>query len=80
MSRRVALTTLDNPYNPIKDFQNWKNFDDSMGYYTSELLSRVVVTSSELPDSLLDADIEQAVDEIVKYNISGIYKKIVEEI
>lgn len=34
------LTTMDNPYNPFKDWDNWYSFDQSHGYRTCELLDR----------------------------------------
>ena len=70
------LTTTDNPYDPFDDFASWYAFDTQHGYHTSSFLARIVVNSYELSlaDQLLS--IEQAIDEIVKYNVLGIYKKV----
>ena len=78
--RVVALTTTDNPYNPITQFDDWYAFDELQGYGTTNYLARIAKTSQDL--SALDQAIavEEAVDEIVKLNILGKYRKVVAEI
>jgi len=71
------LTTVDNPYNPITDFDKWKQYDEEKGYFTCEYLARIVRGSDELSETDQDQAIENAIDEIVNLNILGIYKKIV---
>lgn len=79
----VAITTTDNPYNPLTDFDNWDNYDRQHGYGTSEYLARVVRTTNEFGDGSYIDDIERAIDEIVLLNLiswthKGIsYKKVV---
>ncbi len=75
--RIVMLTTVDNPYNPITDFDKWKQYDEEKGYFTCEYLARIVRGSDELSETDQDQAIENAIDEIVNLNILGIYKKIV---
>jgi len=72
----VMLTTVDNPYNPLTDFDDWQAYDEAKGYYTCAYLARIVKTSDELSEEDEAYAIEQAIDEIVKLNILGIYKKI----
>jgi len=76
MLTEVALTTADNPYNPFTDWDRWYQFDESKGYHSASLLARVVVTSDELSDADQQLAIENAVDEIVKTNTLGIYRKV----
>lgn len=79
----VALTTTDNPYNPLTDYDNWENYDQQHDYGTTEYLARVVRTTSEFGDGTYAEDIERAIDEIVLLNLiswshSGVsYKKVV---
>lgn len=79
----VALTTTDNPYNPLTDYDNWENYDRQHDYGTTEYLARVVRTTSEFGDGTYAEDIERAIDEIVLLNLiswshSGVsYKKVV---
>lgn len=79
----VAITTTDNPYNPLTDYDNWENFDRQHGYGTSEYLARVVRTTSEFGEGTYIDDINRAIDEIVLLNLiswthKGVsYKKVV---
>lgn len=70
------LTTVDNPYNPFTQWDEWLAFDESHGYYTSQFLARIVRTSDELSEADQDLAIEQAIQEIVDENVSGNYRKI----
>lgn len=70
------ITTTDNPFNPFTQFDEWKAFDEDQGYYTCAYLARVSMSSIELSDEEVDAVVEEAIDEIVKLNVLGIYKKV----
>jgi hypothetical protein len=72
----VMLTTTDNPFDPFEQFDEWKAFDESKGYYTCSYLARIVKTSDELSDEDETSAIEQAIDEIIAFNVLGIYKKV----
>jgi len=77
MIRDAMLTTIDNPFNPFTQFDEWKVWDEAQGYYTCEYLARIVRTSDELSETDEALAIEDAIDEIVKFNVLGIYKKVV---
>jgi hypothetical protein len=70
------LTTVDNPYNPFTQFDEWYQFDESSGYFTTQYLARLTLTSPELSESDESIAIENAIDEIVKENINGMYRKV----
>ena len=70
------LTTVDNPFNPFTQFEAWFSFDTAAGYHTSAFLARVIKTSYELSEADQSAAIESAIDEIVRENVLGVYKKI----
>ena len=70
------LTTIDNPFNPFTQFDEWYAYDEAMGYHSSAFLARVVVTSDELSDPDQDLALELAIDEIVKEDVLGIYIKV----
>lgn len=76
MSNRMMLTTVDNPFNPFTEFDEWFAFDRSKGYNTCCLLARVANTSEELPENLNDLIVKQAIDDIVKTNVTGLYRKV----
>ena len=70
------LTTIDNPYNPFTQFDLWQQYDHDKGYYTTEYLARIAYTSPELSDADQDLAIDLAIDEIIEYNVLGIYKRV----
>lgn len=72
----VFLTTLDNPYDYFTQFDEWYAFDISKGYNTCNYLARIALTSTDMSDSDYEKAVEDAVDDIVRLNITGNYKKI----
>lgn len=77
MARKCMLTTIDNPYDPAKQFTLWFMFDMEKGYNSSAYLARIARTSNMLSDEENDLEIERAIDEIIKYDFLNIYKKVV---
>lgn len=73
------LTTIDNPFDPYTQFNEWYAFDTQHGYNTSAYLSRILRTSDELSIPDQDAAMEEAIDEIVRLNVRGVYIKITAE-
>jgi hypothetical protein len=76
---RTMLTTLDNPYSPFDDFAAWYAYDMQSGYNTTSFLARITKTSYELSSADYDLEIEDAINEIVKENVLGIYRKVTKE-
>lgn len=75
--RSFALTTIDNPYDPIDDFDNWLNYDMNVLKYNSmAYLDRVTHISDELTDEENEAELERGIDEIVLLDFTGLYKKV----
>ena len=70
------LTTIDNPFNPFTDYDRWDAYDRDMGYDTSSFLARIAITSSELSEADQDVALENAIDEIVRENVLGLYTKV----
>lgn len=70
------LTTEDNPFNPFTQWDEWFAYDAALGYHTPAYLGRVVNTSYDLSEADQSVAINNAIDEIVKENILGIYKKV----
>lgn len=80
MAREVAITTYDNPYDPLDQFDQWFLFDVEKGYNTCGYLGRVTFTSDQFSEIENVREIERAIDEIIKYDIFNIYKKVVREV
>lgn len=74
------LTTYDNPHDPFDDYPAWYSYDISSGYHTPSFLARIVKTSHEMSDADQELAIELAIDEIVRENVLGIYRKVTREI
>lgn len=63
------LTTVDNPYNPFREWDRWLMEDLRLGHDTCGLLARLVST----PD---DIDVEaelRAMEDVVRNNWSGVH-------
>lgn len=76
MAAKFMLTTIDNPFNPFKDFESWFLFDNEKGYNSCDYLARIAKTSDSLSDEENDEEIERAIDEIVKHDFMNIYTKV----
>lgn len=72
----VALTTFDNPFNPITQFNEWFVWDVTHGYNSCGYLARIARTSSQLTDEENNAEIERAIDEIIAFDVANVYKKV----
>lgn len=72
----VAITTIDNPFDPFDQFDEWLQFDTEMNYETCSLLDRVARTSDSLSDQENEQELERAIDEIILYDPANKYKKI----
>lgn len=70
------LTTFDNPYDPFTEWDDWFMWDLQAGYHTPGLLDRVVRLSDEISEADQALAIEQAIDEIVRENVSGMHRKL----
>ena len=80
MARKCALTTVDNPYNPFEHFTSWFLFDEEKGYHSSSYLGRIARTSDQLSDEENNQEIERAIDEIIKYDFTNIYRKVIQQV
>ena len=72
------LTTMDNPYDPWTQWDEWFAWDQSAGYHTPGLLARVARVSDDLPEGEIHLAIQQAIDEIVRENVLGVFRKVKE--
>lgn len=70
------LSTLDNPVNPFLDFDAWQLYDELLGHHTTSLLARIVKLSDEMTESDENYAIEQAIVEIVREDVTGLYVRV----
>ena len=77
--RAVRLSTIDNPYDPFDQFEQWFLYDVGKGYNSCSLLARFAHTSSMLSDYENEQEVERAIDEIIAHDFTGMFTKVVRE-
>lgn len=70
------LTTVDNPFHPFTQFDEWFVWDQHAGYHTPGLLDRVARVSDELSEADQHLAVQDAIDEIVQENVLGVFRKV----
>jgi hypothetical protein len=70
------LTTVDNPFDPFTRFDEWLAYDTRLGYDTPGMLARITKISNELSEPDQALAVQDAIDEIVNENVSGMWRKV----
>lgn len=77
------VTTLDNPYDYFTEFDEWYAFDISHGYEvigkpynTLNYVARMADVDDTMSEEEYTRAVNEAVDEIVRLNLTGNYRKI----
>lgn len=70
------LSTTDNPYSPFTEWRQWMAWDEAAGYHTLAYLGRVVRSSHELSEGDEQQAIDDAIDEIIEYNLYGVHTRV----
>lgn len=79
MSKRVSITTIDNPFDPIEDFASWFDFDVEKGYYTCSKLARISNVSDDMTQIEEDKEVERAIDRLIEIDPLDLYRKVIKE-
>ena len=75
-SNEYRLTTIDNPFDPFTQFDDWFLFDTEKGYDSCSRLNRITRITDEMSEVEVNEEIERAIDEIIKYDFMNLYKKV----
>ena len=75
-SIECRLTTIDNPFDPFTQFDDWFVYDVGQGYNSCGLLARVSNTTPDLTEDEYNQEVERAIDEIVRNDFRDIYIKV----
>ena len=76
----IWVTTVDNPFDPFVDFDNWYRYDESKGYCTSGYLARYFNSeTSDMSDTEYEARLSAAIDIILKNDVMDQYFKVTQE-
>lgn len=77
----IALTTIDNPFNPITDFDRWYATDLQLAVLkgrrdTCSLLARLSRNSSYFSDEAEEEAFEETINRIVTNDPLNVYQKV----
>ena len=76
-TKKYWLTTIDNPYNPFENFDEWENFDRIKGYNTCNYLARI---TKELYSDMNEKDynvcLNSAIKECLDFDPFGNYIRV----
>lgn len=75
VNKHYLITTIDNPYSPFDEFDDWWRYDRIHNYGTIEKLSRLSPNSDLFTDEENADETDKAVDRLMAIDILGIYKK-----
>ena len=78
--KRTAITTIDNPFDPLEQFNDWYKYDCNCGYNTCSYLARLTKTSESLSEVEYNEEVERAIDRILENDPAKIYKKVVQTV
>ncbi len=71
------LTTTDNPYDPVTQYDAWRFYDERiLGYYTNAYLGRVAKLAPNLSALEVLNETSRAIDDIIRLNGPDFYKKV----
>lgn len=74
--KAYMLTTKDNPFSPVTQFDAWYNYDLRLGHDCCGLLDRVANTSDALSENETQWEINRAIDEIIALDFNDIYRRV----
>ena len=69
------LTTVDNPFDPFKDFSLWDSFDREKGHFTCDLIGRLSQISDDMTQKEEEAEYDRVVDFIIYHDQLNKYKR-----
>ena len=73
------LTTIDNPFSPFVEWDDWYRFDTDSGYNTCGLIARIANTSDSLSEYDNDLEVIRAMNSIVKNDPLNNYVRVRKE-
>lgn len=71
----VALTTIDNPFDPFDEFEEWFQFDVDNGYSTCSKIARIANVKDYMSNTEKDIETEKAIDSLIENDPLNVYVK-----
>lgn len=76
---QVWVTTVDNPFDPFTQWDQWYRFDENCGYQTCEHLALLSRVSTKLADAEIEDSIDFAINALCSfYEPNEVYRIVVE--
>ena len=75
---QTMLTSVNNPWNPFKEWKRWYLFEMTEGYDACGMLARVERNSDEFTEEENHAEHERAIAAILASDFTNSYKKVKE--
>lgn len=75
----LMLTTIDNPYDPKTQYDEWKQWDNEQGYDTEEYIARLVHMEEDYDvddEFLLNILTTKVINEILENDSTNLYRLI----
>lgn len=70
------LTTIDNPFNPFTQFDEWFAYDNEKGYDCCGNLAKYSLSSVLMSQREEFEDRERAIQEVLDRDLLGIYMRV----
>ena len=75
------LSTIDNPYDPFDQFDEWYSFDEMQARKENRptccvYLARVSMNSDDVSENEFNRVMNDVIDEIIQLNLSGKFIKV----
>ena len=74
MKERIHITTIDNPFNPFKDFASWYDFDMEKGYCSCQRVARLANITDDMSEIEMEKETERATRRLVEIDPLDIFK------
>lgn len=78
--KQCLLSTVDNPFDPFYQFDEWFRYDCEKGYNCCGTLMRVAEVNDSLSMTEENVEIERAIDTIIMRDPLNLYKKVTIEL
>ena len=75
----LVLTTIDNPFNPKTEYEQWKRWDNENGYNTEEYIARLINMEAdyEVDDEVLLNELtNKVINEILENDTLEVYQLV----
>lgn len=74
--KEVLITTIDNPWNPFTNFDEWFAFDHERGYCSLERVARLCNFDETMSEIEKEREYSRAIDRLIELDILNVFIKV----